>query len=97
MKLPYFLLCAQLNPGSPLIFFKKHLFIYLAVSGVSCGRWDLSLWHADSLVVAHRLRCSTTCGILVHGSGVKPASPALQGGFLTTGPPQKTLHSLTLF
>ena len=29
------------------------------------------------------------CGILVPGPGIKPMSPALQGGFLTTGPPGK--------
>ena len=29
------------------------------------------------------------CGILVPGPEIKPMSPALQGGFLTTGPPGK--------
>ena len=43
------------------------------------------------------------CGILVLRSGIKPISPALQGGFLTTGPPGKShvfiilpAHCLTL-
>ena len=52
--------------------FKKNLFIYfiyLATSGVSCGK---------------------SCGILVHQPGTEPASLALQGGFLTTGPPGKS-------
>ena len=32
--------------------FLKHLFIYLAASGLSCIMWDLSLQCTDSLVVA---------------------------------------------
>ena len=33
---------------------------------------------------------ATACGILVLGPGIKPMSPALAGGFLTTGPPGKS-------
>ena len=29
------------------------------------------------------------CGILVPQPGIKPTSPALECGFLTTGPPEK--------
>jgi len=43
-----------------------------------------------SVAVAHRLSCSETCGILAHRLGNEPMSPALQGGFLTTGPPVKS-------
>ena len=32
------------------------LTIYLAVLGLTCVMWDLSLWHMDSLVVVHRLQ-----------------------------------------
>ena len=32
-----------------------YLFIYLAASGLSCGTWDLSLWHTGSLVEAREL------------------------------------------
>ena len=32
----------------PWSFFKKYLFIYLAVPGLSCGTWDLQLRHANS-------------------------------------------------
>ena len=39
-----------------------------------------------SLVVAHRLSCPETCGILVPQPRNKPWSPALASGFLTTGP-----------
>ena len=45
---------------------------------------------AGSVVVVRRLSCSAARGILVHQSGVEPASLALQGGFLTTGPPGKS-------
>ena len=34
-----------------------------------------------SVVAAHGSSCSSECGILVCPSRVKPASPALQGGF----------------
>ena len=32
------------------------------------------------------------CGILVYKPGIKPVSLALEGGFLTTGPPRKSLY-----
>jgi len=38
-----------------------------------------------------RLSCFEACGILVPQAGLEPESPALQGGFLTTGPPGKSL------
>ena len=44
----------------------------------------------DSVVVAHGPSCSSACGGLPR-SGVKPMSPALTGGFLTTGPAGKSL------
>ena len=34
------------------------------------------------------------CGILIPQPGIKPTSPALQGGFLTTGPLGKSQKSL---
>ena len=36
------------------------------------------------------LSCPMACGILVPPSGIESVSPALQGGFLTTGPPGKS-------
>ena len=39
-----------------------------------------------------RLSFSVACGILVPQPGIKPAFPALQGRFLTTGPPAKSLQ-----
>ena len=58
------------------------------VVGCSCGMWGLStqaqqLWHMG--LVAH-----IACGILVPRPGFEPASPALEGRFLTTGPPGKS-------
>ena len=46
---------------------------------------------AGSVVALLGLSCSMTCGILVPQLGFKPTSPALQGRFLTTGPPGKSL------
>ena len=43
-----------------------------------------------SLVVVHGLSCPTACGILVPRPGIEPTSPALEGGFSTTGPPGKS-------
>ena len=47
-------------------------------------------WGAWASLVVHRLSCSKACGILVSRPGIKPASPVLVGGFLTTGPPGKS-------
>ena len=56
--------------------------------------WDLLLRCMDSLVVVCRLSCSTACRILVPQPEIQPVSPALQSGFLTTGPPGKS-HRVT--
>ena len=53
--------------------------------------WDVSWWHADSLVVLHWLSCSVACEILVPRPGIEPE---LQGGFLATGPPGSPLMSV---
>ena len=63
--------------------FWKYLFIiYLAVSGLCCGTWelqcimwDLSLWPTDSLVATSGLSCSVACGILVPWPRMKPPCP----------------------
>ena len=51
----------------------------------SWGVWALK--HVASVVTAHGLSCSLACGILVPEPGFELMSFALQGGFLTTGPP----------
>ena len=69
--------------------------VYLAVSGLSWSMKDLccvlralSLWHRVSSCSG--LSCSKACWILVPWPGIKPVSPAVQGGFLTTGPARKS-------
>ena len=41
------------------------------------GCVESQLWHAGSVVVAHRLGCPTACGILVPWSGIKPTVPCI--------------------
>ena len=47
-------------------------------------------WGARASLVVHGLSCSKACGILISRPGIKPVSPVLVGGFLTTGPPEKS-------
>ena len=58
------------------------------MTGLSCARKDLlrdlSLWFVGLVALRH-------VGILVPQPGIEPASPALQGGFLIIGLPQKSL------
>ena len=60
------------------------------MSGLSCSRWNLSLWCAGSRVVAWGLSCPAACGTLVPWPGIEPVSLALEGRFFTTGPPGKS-------
>ena len=46
--------------------------------------------------VVTALSCSAACGILVPQPSIKPMSPALQGGFLTTEPPEKPQYMYAL-
>ena len=92
---PEILLCMYLRIYVFSFFIKS---LYLSALGLSCGMQDLWLWCADSLISAHRLRSSAACGIIVPQPWFEPLSPALQGRFLTTGPPGKSLyfHSCSL-
>ena len=56
----------------------------------SCDSWALE--HVGSVVVARHLSSSMACGALVPEPGIEPMCPALQGGFLTTGPRGKSLY-----
>ena len=49
-----------------------------------------SLQHVGSVVEARGFSCPVPCGILVPQPGIEPESLALEGGFLTTGPPGKS-------
>ena len=60
---------------------------------VACG---LQVTQA-SVVMVHGLSCSKARGISGPQPGIKPMSPALQGRFLTTGPPGKSCHSSFLY
>ena len=52
----------------------------------------LGLWGAQASVVgAHGLGCSTTCGILVSVPGIEPLSPTLAGRSFTTEAAEKPL------
>ena len=66
--------------------------LVLAHGVFCCGTWAPE--HMGSVVAVHGLSCPVACGILVPQPGIKPASPALEGGFLTTGPPGKSLFSI---
>jgi len=44
------------------------------------------LQYPGSLTAIHGLSGPIACGILVPQPGIKPAFPALEGRFLTTGP-----------
>ena len=76
----------------PVCYFLSILFLYLAVSILSWVMQDLLLWHTR----AHRLSCSAACGILVPQPGIEPTSSALQGRFLTIGPPGKSWDCFVL-
>ena len=77
-----------------ILFIWLHWVLVAACGFFHCSAWaSLQLWCAGSR--AHGLSCPTACGILVPPPGIKPMSPALEGGFLTTGLPGKFL--LTVF
>ena len=68
-------------------FFKKNLFWLHRVFIAAC---------TGSVIVAPGLSCNATCGILVPQPGTEPRSPALEGGFLATGPQGKSQPSVFL-
>ena len=49
-----------------------------------------------SLFVAYELNCSEACGLLVLQPGTEAVSPALEGRFLTAGPPGQSPDCLVL-
>ena len=49
---------------------------------------NICLWQV--LVLARRLSYPAACGIFIPQLGTELTSPALKGGFLTTGPPGKS-------
>ena len=83
-----------MNPPN-FVFFIYFYFYFFGCAGSllqclgfsSCGPWTLE--GTGSAVRTRGLSCPVACGILVLRSGIKLVSPALEGGFLTTGPPEK--------
>ena len=67
--------------------------VVVALRLSSCGAQAPD--HTGSVVAVRGLSCPTAFGTLVPQPVIKPASPALEGGFLTTGPPGKS-YSLLL-
>ena len=71
--------------------------IFIAACGIfRCGIWaslsSFGPWIpgcADLYFAAPGLSCLAACGILVPQAGIRPESSALEGRFLTTGPPGK--------
>ena len=43
-----------------------------------------------SVLAAYGFSCSVPCGIFVSKPGIEPAFLALEGGFLATGPEEKS-------
>ena len=56
------------------------------------GVWAHWLQHVSSNV-GRGISGSIACDVLVPGPGIEPVSPALTGGFLTTGPLEKSPQS----
>ena len=63
--------------------------------GFSCCRAQ-ALGCIDTVAVAYKLISPVAGGILVPQPRIEPVSPALGGGFLTTGAPGKTPHTYIL-
>ena len=81
-------------------FLRHSGFLQLWHKGLCCCR-EWALEHMDSviaalssLVVVCVFTCPMACGILVPRPGIEPVSSALEGGFLTTGPPGKVPSDL---
>ena len=69
-----------------------HVGSSVAVHGLSnCSMWVLV--SAGSVAAVCGLSYYAACKILAPLPGIEPLSPALQGGFLTTGTPEKSLES----
>ena len=61
------------------------------VAGGLLSNCDVGSIVAAWALEPNRLSYPAACGILVPPPGMEPASPALEGAFLTTGPPGKSL------
>ena len=64
------------------------------MQGLRCSMWDLPSWGTGFSSFGRGLgvalsgpSCPGACGIFIPGPETEPTAPALEGGFLTTGPP----------
>ena len=71
-------------------FLKKFMYLLVLQHILVVARGALFLWREGSLAVVCRLSCPLAHGLLVSQPWIKPASPALEGRFLTTGPPGRS-------
>ena len=76
------------NQKSPQWDTYTSIYIYITVLGLHCRVQALKC--SDSVTVSCRPTCPMACGILVPWPGIRPASPALEGRFPTTGPQGKS-------
>ena len=77
-----------INIALVMSLFLKYLYLFIwlcQVLVVACGIFH---WGMCSVVEAYRFSCPTACAVL--SSLIKPRSPALEGGFLTTKAPGKS-------
>ena len=64
--------------------------LFIAVCGLLSSFGVLALECVGSVAVALGFSCPAACGILVPQPGIELISLALEGGFLTIGPPGKS-------
>ena len=89
------------KPSPAKEFLTRLICLILAALGPLGGTWACfcsgarALEHTGSVVVAHRLSCSTARGILVPWRGSKPTSPTVEDRFPITGPPGKSCSGIT--
>ena len=79
----YCIMCHQLSPLPS----GWTVFSSLAVLGLCCGTRASLVMRLE----VHRFSCPVACGVLAPRPGMTPASPAFEGGFLTTVSPGKSL------
>ena len=79
------LLTSFLLPGSPHLL-ALLIYLFLSLADLSCSLWVL--------YCGAGLSCPVACRILVPQPGTESLSPALQGRFLTTGLPGKSILPL---
>ena len=82
--------------GKVLVFFLFFwlFWVFIAVCGLLVVGFSLVVVCGLQSAWVQLFSCPVACGILVPPPGIEPASPALEGRFLTTGPPGKSLYNL---